>query len=379
MLLTVVQCYVSEKERYANGFVHSRVKNYIENGIESNVFLISNKKAEDYVIDGVNVIVGNSKDLVNYVNENDVTAMCFHFLNVKMVSALKKIDKDIPYIIFVHGNEALHWYERIFPDRFNGLIRTLKFFKYVIVNSYSISVIKKFFKHTTKDIQIVCVSEWMKNITVKNWKIKNAKIHIIPNIINEKLFNYQDKPSSQRYNILMIRNFTSGKYALDIAMDTIIKLETYPEFKDIHITIYGDGWLFKKYTNMVKKYKNVEIHRGLLSQEKIAKIHKKNGIFLCPTRQDAQGVSMCEAMSSGLVPITLNNTAIPEFLPLKYNLALSNSNEMAKRIIELIEDEKEFKSLSNDISKYIKDKCSINQTTKKELDLIKKLSSSGKI
>ena len=45
MLLTVVQCYVSEKERYANGFVHSRVKNYIENGIESNVFLISNKKA----------------------------------------------------------------------------------------------------------------------------------------------------------------------------------------------------------------------------------------------------------------------------------------------------------------------------------------------
>ena len=90
-----------------------------------------------------------------------MTAMCFHFLNVKMVSALKKIDKDIPYIIFVHGNEALHWYERIFPDRFNGLIRTLKFFKYVIVNSYSISVIKKFFKHTTKDIQIVCVSEWM--------------------------------------------------------------------------------------------------------------------------------------------------------------------------------------------------------------------------
>ena len=43
-------------------------------------------------------------------------------------------------------------------------------------------------------------------------------------------------------------------------------------------------------------------------------MHKKNGIFMVPTRLDSQGVSRDEAMSSGLVPITNNVAAIPEFV-----------------------------------------------------------------
>ena len=57
-----------------------------------------------------------------------------------------------------------------------------------------------------------------------------------------------------------------------------------------------------------------------------------NGIFICPTRQDAQGVSMCEAMSSGLVPITLYNTAIPECLPNDERLV--NNNKIIKEKIK---------------------------------------------
>lgn len=377
MILTVVQCYVSEKERYANGFVHARVKQYKENGIDSKVFVLSNKAREDYNIEGVDVKTGTVKELKKYVEENNVSSICFHFLNPSMLKALKKINKKIPIVIFVHGNEALYWYERIFPDRFRGFIRILKFIKYVIVNTYSISLIRKFFKETKRDIQIICVSNWMKNVTLKNWKLNASKIkiHIIPNIVNENIFDYVKKDKKLRYNVLMIRNFNSGKYALDIAMDTIIELTNYPEFKNMHFTIFGDGWLYEKYTNRIKKYENVELHKGLLSQKQISDEHKKNGIFLCPTRQDAQGVSMCEAMSSGLVPISSNNTAIPEFLPDEYNLALSGAKESAKRIIELIRNGDEFIELSAKVSSFIKEKCSIAQTTEKELNLIKELNS----
>lgn len=375
MILTVVQTYVSEKQRYANGFVHARVKSYKKNNIDANVFVLQKKEGEDYNIDGVDVKIGDAKRLLDYIEkDNNISAICFHFFNPYMAKVAKNIKKDIPIFIFVHGNEVLHWYQRIFPDRFNGIVRILKFIKYVIKNTFSIFKIRGFFKKEKKNIQIICVSNWMKDVAIKNWKLdlKRNNIKIIPNVINENLFSYAPKHPDLRYNILMIRNFNSGKYALDIAMDTILELANYPEFNKINVTIFGDGWLFDKYTSRVKHFKNVTINRKLLSQEQIAEEHKKNGIFLCPTRQDAQGVSMCEAMSSGLVPIASNNTAIPEFLPNEYNLAYTYPQELAKRIISIIREKEEFLDLSEKVSIFIRNKCSISQTTMKEINLIKR-------
>ena len=98
-------------------------------------------------------------------------------------------------------------------------------------------------------------------------------------------------------------------------------------------------------------FSNVEIKRTFLSQNDISKYHNENGFFICPTRQDAQGVSMCEAMSSGLIPISSNNTAIPEFLPEKYNLCFDNAKDSAKRIIEIINNETEFKNYLKNVQK----------------------------
>ena len=83
---------------------------------------------------------------------------------------------------------------------------------------------------------------------------------------------------------------------------------------------------------------------------------------------------MCEAMSSGLVPISSDNTAIPEFLPAGYNLAFNSPKDAAERIIQLIRDPEEFRRLSKEVSGFIRQKCSIEMTTDKELQLMKKLS-----
>lgn len=380
MILTIAQLYVTEKMRYANGFIHARVKSYKTCNIDSEVFVLQKKKGSDYIIDGINVKIGNIKRLVDLVNNNnEITCLCFHFLNPYMLKVIKRISRNIPICVFVHGNEALWWYERIFPDRFRGFIRTLKFFKYVVVNTYSICSIRQCFKNIKKEIKIICVSDWMKNVTIKNWRLYNKfEIYVIPNVINENIFPYTEKTSDLRFKILMIRKFDSGKYALDIAMDTIIKLSNYPEFEKIQITIIGDGWLFDTYTSMVKKYKNIKINRNLLSQEEVAKEHSLNGFFLCPTRQDAQGVSMCEAMASGLVPLTSNNTAIPEYLPARFQLAFNSSEEIADRIISLIRNEQDYLELSKAVSDFIINKCSVEKTVEKEISLMKSLSKINK-
>ena len=375
MILTVVSGYPNEQSRYNNNFVHARVKAYLREGIDSKVFIIGSNET-DYTYEGVSVLCGSKSRLIELVNSRkDINCVCFHFLSVQMLKAINMFQRDIAITIFVHGNEALWWYERIFPDKFSDIIRVLKFIKYVLINTYSINYIKRRINLLGNNANLVCVSEWMKDVVVRNWKIDTSKIkvHIIPNIIDEKLFPYHKKTIDKRFNILMIRSFTNGKYALDIAMDIVSKLQKYPEAKDIRVTVVGDGWLHEKYTSRIKNFPNVTIEKRMLSQPEIVQFHEQNGIFLCPTRQDAQGVSMCEAMSSGLVPISSNNTAIPEFLPSEYNLALNTAEESAERIISLIRNPDEYLTLSERVSAFIRQKCNIEMTTGRELTLMRSL------
>ncbi|NGY85899.1 glycosyltransferase family 4 protein [Bacillus megaterium] len=119
---------------------------------------------------------------------------------------------------------------------------------------------------------------------------------------------------SGRKKILSIRPFASHKYANDLSVKAILSLSTKPYFNELEFNIYGQGALFDEILEPVRSFSNVHIHNHFLPQGEIATIHKEHGLFLCPTRLDAQGVSMCESMSSGLIPITNGVTAIPEFV-----------------------------------------------------------------
>lgn len=70
MILTIVTDYVSKSNMYTNGFVHAREKEYIRNNIDTKVFVLNDrKKRETYEIEGVHVIVGNSKDLIELIKK----------------------------------------------------------------------------------------------------------------------------------------------------------------------------------------------------------------------------------------------------------------------------------------------------------------------
>jgi glycosyltransferase involved in cell wall biosynthesis len=372
MILVIVNNYVTPENPYANGFVHRRVLSYLKDDLETKVFVLNKKKKKGkYVFEGVEVYVGYIDDLIEFMETEDVSAVCIHFINRNVIKVLNKIDLNIPIFIYVHGVEALHWYQRIFPYTFSNIKSFLGFCKYAVNNILNMFEIRKFFSRTRKSITLIAVSEWMKKIAKKNWKTGNIEWEVIPNIIDEELFKFEEKDPHLRYNILLIRPFTSGKYANDIAISVIKKLKSKDKHNKIKVKIIGNGHLFDKITKDLKEIENVEINKGFIHQTEIAKIHKQYGIFLCPTRQDAQGVSMCEAMSSGLIPITSNNTAIPEFLPLHYGLACNTEEEMVQKIMEIMEDEKLFIRLSKEMAEIIRKKCGYNSTIRIEIDLIK--------
>ena len=247
------------------------------------------------------------------------------------------------------------------------------FFSMVKTNMLQLRSLRKLIhkSNSGENIQFVFVSKWMKLICELDTFTKVKKASIIPNPIDVKIFNYNPKNLEQRKRILMIRPFHTKKYATDIAIAAIIKLSALPFFKDLHFTIIGKGKMYDKQIKPIKHFSNIVFINRFLTQQEIKMYHDEHGVFLCPTRQDAQGVSMCEAMSSGLIPITSNNTAIPEFVTNNISGFLTlNSAGICDRISFLYNNANSFFKMSENSSANIQSICSIESVITQELDII---------
>ena len=369
--LVVTPGYPNYDNIYNNGFVHSRVKQYISKDMNVVVFSI-NKCTEigQYVFDDVLVNTGNHKCLEEFLRKNNFSKVLIHFGWKNTIDTILNVNKDIPLIIWVHGTEALGWYRRLF---FFDIKRPHRFIGYILLNTRQMLFMHKLIKNKKINKKFVFVSEWMKNILEKDSFSKNKieSYEIIPNVVDESIFNYVEKKDSDRLNILSVRPYASLKYANDLSVKTVLELSKKPYFSKLKFTFYGDGRLFDKTLEPLRKFNNVSINKKFISQREIAKLHKKNGVMLIPTRQDAQGVSMCEAMSSGLVPIASNNTAIPEYLSINSGYLCDNVDEMVNAIDELYNNPQIFLEKSKNASIEINLLCNSGVVIEKEINYIK--------
>lgn len=302
------------------------------------------------------------------IKEFKADRILIHFYESWMLEKLIKLT-DVPIIIWVHGFEALGWYRRLF----NYTLYSPVLLNYVIKNTKQQIRFRRLIKYANKSgrVKFVFVSEWMRKITETDTLSKIRNYNIIPNPIDIHLFRYSDKDKELRKKVLLLRSFGSRKYANDISVKAILALSRKEVFYQFSFTIIGKGDLFDDTLEPLRNLPNVKIKNGEVKQGLIPALHKEHGIFLCPTRQDAQGVSMCEAMSSGLVPITSNNTAIPEYVDDAKDGILTNSpQQIADALEELLNNADKFEKLSRNAAKKIRDRCDIEQISRKELAII---------
>lgn len=364
-ILVLTQQYPDEHNFYKNMFVHDRIIKYKEiNKINKFEVFVPSSKNKRYIFEDVNVIEGNEKELIKTLKKKEYDKIIIHFLTYKMVNSLLKYTDNVPKIIWVHGFEALSWKRRTFNST------DPKFIKYILGNIIQLRSVRKYLD-SCADTTFVFVSDWMRQVAEEDLKRKIKKYVILPNAIDTDYFEAQKKQDTLRKNILLIRPFNSRKYATDIALASLESLSQQPNFQEYNITIIGEGKYFKKDTKKISQFSNVTLINKFLSKQEIKYYHEKNGIFLCPTRQDAQGVSMCEAMSSGLIPITSDNTAIPEFVIHNKSGILTNSScEITKAINKISNDVTFFQKLSTGAAKQMFEKCNSNLIINEELTLI---------
>lgn len=366
-LLILDQNYPHLENLMGDVFVHVRAKEYAKRHEVKAFSFFQQPSKINY--EGISLERFDDVDkIVDAIREYNPDKILIHFYQSWMLEKVIKVFK-VPVIIWVHGFEALGWYRRLF----NFTLYSPVFFNFIIKNTKQQYHVRRLIKHANSSqyIRFVFVSNWMRKITEQDTLCRIKRYDIIPNPIDTSLFAYKEKDISLRKKVLLLRAFDSRKYANDVAVDAILKLSTKENFKDFFFTIMGRGPLFDKTLEPIKNFDNVHITKGAVRQINIPGIHADHGVFLCPTRQDAQGVSMCEAMSSGLIPVTTNNTAIPEFVTDRKTGCLTESaQEIADALFQLHERPDLFQTLSANTAQSIRELCAIDAVTAKELVLI---------
>lgn len=357
---------------YADSFVRVRLESYMRS-IDAQVLVVKLSReasgAADYEFDGVKVEHHTRDSLPALLARFAPDVILAHFIQAYLCKTLPALSK-VPLLTWVHGEEALSWTRRLFYLRTLGPV---SFLKYIASNIRQRAAMAQLFHAANGSggrIGFIFVSEWMRNIAEADVGVKLSASTLIPNFIDGDFFRYIEKKPGDQRKILLIRSFNSAKYANDIAVAAIEKLSReYAGFKDLQFTIVGEGKLWDELTARIR-FPNVTLVNRSLDHEEIRRLHAAHGVFLCPTRQDAQGVSMCEAMSSGLVPVASNNTAIPEFLSENEGYLCDGAAGVAAALAQLAEDEALFLRKSAAAASAIRASTGYAATINREIELI---------
>ncbi|MBI4645678.1 MAG: glycosyltransferase family 4 protein [Bacteroidia bacterium] len=207
----------------------------------------------------------------------------------------------------------------------------------------------------------VVISQHLKKLVVQQY-IENRVDMLEKNkiiVINNKTDvpkEYQTKNFENSINILFIGRNSKEK-RLSIILEIAKKVKLINDIK-----FYFAGFDFKEIDNEILNLQNCIFIGAIEDKDKIAELYTKSHILLLSSSREGFPMVIMEALCYGVVPITTDVGAIPDFIQDGFNGFLYNANEseevlinkMSKKIQYLYRRRDELKSLSKNCYNFTK-------------------------
>jgi glycosyltransferase involved in cell wall biosynthesis len=202
------------------------------------------------------------------------------------------------------------------------------------------------FAHAQKVYQfvdkIVVNSRYMRNKIVNYYKIDPGKIVIIPNGVTLERFSGWNK--SYRLagfpSILYVGALREGK-AVDVLIRALVGLKSeHPKVK-LHIVGAGSSLSYLKALSVQEGIERDVIFWGQADYFSIPKFYRGADICVFPSRHEAFGIVILEAMASGKPVVASNGGGIPEIISDGENGVLVKPDDpdaLAESILTLLRD-----------------------------------------
>ncbi len=322
------------------------------------VFIISAITA-DYSFEGVKVIRNKKKCLRLEIDRFKPQVIALHYPLYNTISLVNKL--KYPVITWIHGHEIL-WNIQLGSSGsvFNYIIKRLAFFPREF---YQKLIIREFLQNTDKN---VFVSKWLFDAAQKHTIAHYSNSVIIPNPVDCDLFQYQLPKNISK--AICLRGIGSRKYGVDLGIRAFSI--SFPS----DLTIIGTGKYLKKYIRLIRKTDSrARIIGKSLPHNKLPDLYRSYGYFVAPSRIEAQGLAMCEAMSCGLPVISTNVGGIPEFVRDGIDGFLVKKNDwkgIAYACSKLIADKDKYIEMSENARANILKICGAEEIARREINLM---------
>jgi glycosyltransferase involved in cell wall biosynthesis len=263
----------------------------------------------------------------------DVVIDNFHFLPFFTPVYFKNTKK----IAFIHEIAGKLWYK--------NLPYILAAFGY-----YS----EKFFFKFYKNVPFITVSESTKN-ELTSVGIQTRDITIIHNGIS--LHPVSDNINKEAKPTLLFLGRISKDKGIADAIEAFVKVSEKVE--DAHLWIVGKEEKSGTVTSFMKQHseiKNKVEYYGFVSEEKKTELLKRAWILIHPSHKEGWGLTVIEAASQGTPTVGYNVAGLRDSVLDKKTGVLTTESpvSMANAIVELVQDQKILKSMSETAGQYAK-------------------------
>lgn len=260
-----------------------------------------------------------------------------YYISMDLKKYLKK-NADKYDVVHAHGYHAFpalyaaqtkRQNKLVFTPHYHGKGHT--FLRNLLHVPYKLIAKKLFYKAD----KIVCVSNYERNLILRNFKIKGEKVSVIPNGISREEFKNLKKEEKNGRVILCVARLEKYK-GIDFLIKVLPKLEN-----DIRLEIVGkgpEGNSLKTLVNSLRLSDRVTFYSDLSRKELLQK-YANADLFALLSRYEAYGISVAEALCAGTPCVVANTSALSEWVDNKNCFGIDypiNVDKLANLIHDVI-------------------------------------------
>jgi glycosyltransferase involved in cell wall biosynthesis len=285
-------------------------------------------------------IIGKSKikvdELVNYISEYKPDIIHSHLFEAE-IAARCRIFNRVAYIS--HCHDKIHQLRKISSKIFID--------RQLLADAYDKFVLIKKYRECNNSFISVSpdVDKYLRNVLPQEFK----SIFLLPNAINIKKFSGNKSKSIRPNEIRLISVGRLDKNKNHTFLLDVVKILVEERKKDVFLTLVGKG---DQQEALQAKAENLQISSSVNFAGRIDNVEDilvENDIYVHSALSEAMGLTIIEAMASGLPVVSLNgggNENIIEHARNGYIFNKPDAMLFADTILTLIENECEYDRIS---------------------------------
>lgn len=362
-LVILTEYYPSAQAPQSGAFIHARARLYVELGHEVVILSVPQTGLLAYEkVEGIQAFRSTDLERARALVESilpDVMAIHFPYRGTFPTVLAASLRNEYPLVAWIHGYETMH---TAFFGYHHGLNRLLS----IPHDWLKLRYLRGFL---TRCASVVYVSNWIRHLAERSMRYAHPRSFVIANLVDTQLFAPRTAPRPDGPLRGVALRSLGPKYGLDIAV------RAYAELDMTDLTIIGSGPLESQLRALIAQVASntTLVTRGFPHQQ-VPHVLQSYDYFVAPSRNETQGLAMCEAMSCGLPVVATRVGGIPEFVRDGidgYLVPPEDPKALRAAVLVLIQDPKKCHQMGQSARQHMLEVCEGHRTVQRELQVLK--------